>query len=400
MARKSKWLLSILLVFTLMSPSLLVSANPVSGKDSTDTAEETIINYYAAINNKDWNTFISLNSRKSESLLKGYLSQVYDASDQGLLSVKSAKVKEMKKLPSQAVADIINLDELNRRYENCVYYLVGVDYSVRKESKYYLNGVNYDLLVLGQENGTYKILLNKIAPLTDLVRQGYGFNNSDENAALKVINNRSKDIYTNLRGNALETNTLSSKSSVIYNTIPSGYPIEPSRIRIYHAMSSSDEYYHRITTVNFDVDYVEDVLGNEWDESWNMYALEAGALTVKEYGWYKILYPDEARQYGADVLDSTANQKYILNSHTSFPRCTSAVNTERNVAVANTSGQIFRAEYLAGSPGYIGPAHSGTLYQNGTQVLANSGYYPVEILNYYYGDSDKSSNGIVSFQCY
>jgi peptidoglycan hydrolase-like amidase len=181
-------------------------------------------------------------------------------------------------------------------------------------------------------------------------------------------------------------------------TTPSGYPTEPSTIDVYHLRSSSDVNYHKITSPSFDIDYVEDVLGNEWLNSWNTYALQAGALAVKEYGWYNILHPKApAKTYGADVVDSTSDQVYIKGSHTSYSKCTAAVATQATWAVANSSKAIFNAQYRAGTSGVAGTQYGGVASQYGTQYLASEGYYPVQILDYYYSNSSVSTGSITSF---
>lgn len=339
---------------------------------------------------------MSLQPNQLQNDLKDYFASA-DTSSDGLLSVESVKIKEIKSLPDAALKGIVDASTYKADYGNIYSYLVGATYKVNHESKYYLNGTNYSLIIVGQEDGKSKILLDMDAPLEILEPDGYGFNDSDEKAALKVIDERYQGNYDDLNGVQLGTNI---RSNTVDATIPSGYPDEPSTIRIYHLRSSSDANYHEITTSSFDVSYVEDVLGNEWLNSWNTNALQAGALAVKEYGWNSILHPKTpAKTYGADVVDSTADQVYILNSHTSYSNCTAATVAQQNWAIANSSKAIFNAQYVAGTSGQVGTAHSGVVTQYGTQVLATEGYLPDEILDYYYGESNVSSNGIESFLC-
>jgi hypothetical protein len=408
MKKLIKMVLPMLLGCSLCLSSGFVNANAQSTQSTfnSESAQSTVQQYFNSINNKDWNTYVSLQLNQYQNDLKDYFSNDNNASGDGLLGVESVKIKEIKSLPDAALKNIVNISDYENSYGNIYSFLVGATYKVKHESKYYLNGTTFSLIIVGQEDGISKILLDMDAPLEILEPNGYGFNDSDEKAALKVIDARYKGIYDNLNGVQLGTNIKNGiqyqaiMSDAVSDTTPPGYPSEPSTISIYHLRSSSDPYYHTITTSSFDVNYVEDVLGNEWLNSWNTNALQAGAEAIKEYGWYSILHPKApAKTYGADVVDSTADQVYILNSHTSYSNCTAAVIDQQNWSIANSSEAIFNAQYLAGTSGQIGTANSGVVSQNGTEVLATEGNLPDQILNYYYGESSVSSNGITSFEC-
>ena len=63
--------------------------------------------------------------------------------------------------------------------------------------------------------------------------------------------------------------------------------------------------------------------------------------------------------------------------------------------MVNSDNKVFFPEYGRGTSGQPGTSGSGRVLQYGTQYLASKkGYSTREILNYYYKDSDWSSDGI------
>lgn len=61
-------------------------------------------------------------------------------------------------------------------------------------------------------------------------------------------------------------------------------------------------------------DYVKNVLPNEWVPSWHPQALQAGAMAVKTFAWYKILTGVRQAETNADILDNTCDQYFATNS--------------------------------------------------------------------------------------
>jgi hypothetical protein len=383
------------------------SVNTVFGADTSkapDSAKNVIYQYASAINNKDWDTLVNLEVSASQTGLKEFLSNPNNQ-NQGILSVKSAKIKEIKQLPNEAVNDLFNFDDLQAKYGTIYSLLVGIDYKVAQESKYYYNGVQYDVLLIGQDNGKWKIVDGQDAPLEVLVPKGYGFNSGDEQTALNKdgkLLGTNKESYTNTGSEKTintQINTLSATTAAV--TAPSPCP---STIRVYHQLSTSDPYYHKVTTPIFCPNYVEDVVSHEWglEGYWKMSVLDAGALAVKTFGWYRTMHPNtNLKQIAADVFDDTNDQTYAENYHTSFPNCTAAVEQdERYVGLMNSAGQVWLTQYRTGTQGQIGTYHGGIMYQYGSQVLATTnGYYCTDILNYYYAYSSASSGPIQTFYC-
>jgi hypothetical protein len=149
----------------------------------------------------------------------------------------------------------------------------------------------------------------------------------------------------------------------------------PSTIRVF--ITETGE----IEEVDFK-DYVKNVLPNEWIASWDMEALKAGAMAVKTYGWYWTInqkYPGQ----GYDVRDNESDQIYKPGS--SHPRTDQAVDDTWNW-IMTRDGEIFQAQYIAGTPGDPDPpeGYEGRMSQWGTQYWAEEGKDWQWMLYYYY----------------
>lgn len=152
----------------------------------------------------------------------------------------------------------------------------------------------------------------------------------------------------------------------------------PSTIRVLQTGTNT------IVTVDFK-DYVKHVLPNEWFPSWDSEALQAGALAVKTYGWFRLLNPKYPGK-GYDVRDDTADQVYIPSSST--PSSTDeAVEDTWNTKLTQ-GGSIFAAQYDSGAAGSPDPLYPGRLSQYGTDYWARGEKTHETILHYYYGNID------------
>ncbi|MEC0094391.1 hypothetical protein [Paenibacillus macquariensis] len=54
-------------------------------------------------------------------------------------------------------------------------YYVAIDYSVYREDKFHINGVNYFLICVALEDNQWKIVLTPHVPVKSLIADGYGF---------------------------------------------------------------------------------------------------------------------------------------------------------------------------------------------------------------------------------
>jgi peptidoglycan hydrolase-like amidase len=152
---------------------------------------------------------------------------------------------------------------------------------------------------------------------------------------------------------------------------------KPSSIRVgIRANNSTSNPISSVSVVPW-YDYNIDVLPNEWIGSWPDQSLRAGAMAIKMYAWYHILYP----KYSNCDVDNTVNsQVYKPNSR--YSKSTTAVDEQSGIGMTH-NGVIFEAQYRAGSydssiPGtYIAS-------QNGTHYWADNGKTWDWMLSYYY----------------
>ncbi|MFD2332632.1 hypothetical protein ACFSR7_25525 [Cohnella sp. GCM10020058] len=82
---------------------------------------------------------------------------------------------------------------------------------MKKEDKYFYNGVNYRLMILGQEQGVWKIIENSIAPIVAISNANLGFGSPAEQDAIKIARSRSEGIIINKKGEVLEDLRATSK---------------------------------------------------------------------------------------------------------------------------------------------------------------------------------------------
>ncbi|HEY0603788.1 MAG TPA: SpoIID/LytB domain-containing protein [Herpetosiphonaceae bacterium] len=132
------------------------------------------------------------------------------------------------------------------------------------------------------------------------------------------------------------------------------------------------------------IDYVRNVLPNEWVDTWPEASLDAGAVAVTQYAWSEAFVKQKWRTqgYSFDVVDSTCDQVYK-------DRDTSKDYTRTDAAVARMWGTILtRGSSLITTYYRAKDSQCGSkdcMGQWGTYNLANKGYSGLQILFYYYG---------------
>jgi hypothetical protein len=144
---------------------------------------------------------------------------------------------------------------------------------------------------------------------------------------------------------------------------------------------------YRVDTVDFRT-YCVRVLSHEWAPatSFSSEALKAGALAVKDYGWYwatRTTKLSDVRAAGADVDDSVNYQVYMDSDY--GPRYWAAVDAVWGTAMTR-GGSIFQASYRAGT--YTGAANGWYMSQWGTEYWADQGQTFDWICRHYYPNID------------
>ena len=376
---KSISLIGILSTLAISILPLATSATNIGNIMMNDAG--VVYDVVEAIDNKAWNDYVALQCNANKQDYRVFLSnQQNEEKHQGLFNVISAEIVELKELTLKDVSAYTRINEYQEQYQQLAAYYVGIDYDVYEETKYYFDGVNYNLVITAVEDGSWKIVEMSDAPIESLVPMGLGFNSINENKALNIVNARIAG--TILNGEGIQISRLATAATSVDEHE------RPDYVRVYRTASSCVEEVDLYT-------YVKNVLPNEWIASWESESLKAGAMAVKMYGWYHTYHPKWS-PLGADVKDTTSDQVYSPGTETD--NTTAAINALDGIGLENSAGNIFETQYLAGTPNTAGTAGTGKISQWGSEYLAERGYDYLDICRYYYDESDKSSGTVYTFE--
>lgn len=142
-----------------------------------------------------------------------------------------------------------------------------------------------------------------------------------------------------------------------------------------------------VKTVPFD-QYVYDSLPNEWIPSWDAPSLEAGAMAVKMFAWYKILHPTRLDGWEFDLDNTTNFQTYREGNR--FAATSEAHDRIRHLGFALPDGTIVELNYRAGIRDNANWQYrnANMMAQWGSQFWARQGYNMLRILQWYYEGRD------------
>ncbi len=322
-----KHLLAISFAFILFT-GLSVSRDAPSSA-ATNPAEAVIQADIAAQAAHDAASFLNLRSAKPEAPENrndwANLRRKYPADD-FIENILTARLIALKPVPLQVAAGLTHMAEYLQTYGDAQAYYVAIDYRLRKEIRAHYNGVNYRLYVLAPEEGQWVIVEASEAPVAQMVKAGLGFGTPEEQVALGIQSER------------VRTGQFTDPQGHVIDTLATGDHSQPNHIRIYRVDIGD------IIEVDFYV-YLTEVLPNEWISSWNAASLQAGAIAVKTYAWYRIYFPKYPGLY-FDVKDSTADQVYRPGS--ARASTSAAVDAVQGVAFDSASGSLFEAQYWDG----------------------------------------------------
>ena len=141
--------------------------------------------------------------------------------------------------------------------------------------------------------------------------------------------------------------------------------------------------------------YVVTVMGKEWPSYLPQSVIEAGAVAVKQFGWYHARgrTARSARGQCYDVTDGVGDQLYKPERARVRPAHYAAASKTWNVRLLK-HGQLFMTGYRRGSVGPCGRDRNGwKLYALSAKRCARNGYSYLRILRLYYGPSLQVLNG-------
>ncbi|GII92000.1 SpoIID/LytB domain-containing protein [Sinosporangium siamense] len=139
---------------------------------------------------------------------------------------------------------------------------------------------------------------------------------------------------------------------------------------------------NRVERVEFKT-YVKNVLPNEWVSSWPAESLKAGAVAVKNFGWYWALHSNRKTASGQcfDVYDHTSSQVYKPGSAKAVT--SAAVDATWGTRLTR-NGKIFRAQYCATTTACGNWRDGDWMSQYGSRDKARAGWSYSRILQNYY----------------
>ena len=344
---------------------------PASRAAAIPEDQMLVYRYYQAINNKSWDSWLSLLGTAYSFNMKNHLdNEYYQKNDLGVYAIDNVlSVSEIQKIDALEYNSIIELLE----GENHEVYLVKTELSVDKENEFYFDGTNYNLIFVGTVNNERKIVGVRL-PLVETVE---AYENKTDSEAYEIMR----------FGSDVE---LQSAANCAYTANPSSIVV----CRWRYGDGSCE-------TVDFNK-YVKVVTAGEYgyvsrDTDYHC----AGAIAVKMYAWYKIVISDPNDAYHVTDTNETdashplSYQVYNPGTYWNSSVWGTVYNRVDSVWSYNIYGTGYRRMNTQYRAGY-GSGNSGILYQETANDLANQGYGYHAILNYFYGNSGESSGNILS----
>jgi hypothetical protein len=141
--------------------------------------------------------------------------------------------------------------------------------------------------------------------------------------------------------------------------------------------------------------YVVTVMGKEWPSYLPQPVVEAGAVAVKQYGWYHAMGRSHVSRRGQcyDVTDGVRDQLYKPGKARVRPDHHRAADKTWGVRLIK-NGKLFMTGYRRGSARPCGRDHTGwKLYARSAVRCARAGHNYLSILRRYYGPNLEIVNG-------
>lgn len=171
------------------------------------TAQDVVYETIKAIDDHDLSSFINLQCEANKADYQTFFRGLdWDKDNDGLMCIKTASISEIKELPVAEVTGFTSVDKYEDIYDDLAAFYAGINYTVKEESKYYFNGVNYRIIITGKENGQWKIVEISDAPVESLYGTDYSFNSRTERTALEIINKRFQGNIVDSKGALLSKN--------------------------------------------------------------------------------------------------------------------------------------------------------------------------------------------------
>ncbi|MFD0616968.1 hypothetical protein ACFQZR_05790 [Paenibacillus sp. GCM10027629] len=118
--------------------------------------------------------------KEERDTLRGFINNSENQKNKlGLFNINKALLAAWKELPIEYGKHFLPMRYIEKFINPRVFY-VAVDYTVYREDKYHINGVNYFLISVALEDNQWKIVLTPHIPVKSIITDGYGFGRDDE----------------------------------------------------------------------------------------------------------------------------------------------------------------------------------------------------------------------------
>ena len=369
-----------------------------------EEAKELIYKLIEMENNSNWDEYPNLWCEEKKYTFKALFSNERHISEKkGILGVNSAEIKSIEKIPNEEV--MRSISEIIEEYSHIECYLTGIDYTVENVTKSFYNGVNYRLIVVGEENAVKKILSVMEAP-EYLLEEG---NDSyDKQVAKDIIEARREGYIMDSDMSIVGEYEKVSENSFIngdaqlcgynpgynYNTkynlrVPETINIWVSYDYDNHCKLPANKCY--LDEVGLGI-YVKRVLPREMVISTSpLEALKAQVVCIQQYAIWHVLYYSKYPNEGYDLTNTTNDQAYDKYYDTLWvyseyqKKVDSAYKAASPICmVIKSTGALFESLYCENKNSNKNLGY-GTLYQEGAITLAGEyGRSYIDILKAYY----------------
>jgi hypothetical protein len=162
--------LPLILCFSIVNPAV---------QAQKDSALFVIQQHIELLNQNNWTAIPALWVKEEQNSLMSFITSSENQKNKlGLFNIKKAHLVAWRELPFEYGKHF--LPRYIEKFTNPRVFYVAVDYSVYREDKYHINGVNYFLVCVASEENQWKIVLTPHVPVNSLITDGYGFGTDDE----------------------------------------------------------------------------------------------------------------------------------------------------------------------------------------------------------------------------
>lgn len=342
--------------------------------------EKLIYDYYDSIDGENWGPWASYYISTERASNLNFATNAQNQADyMGILTVTSARVVTIDKVDNSRAPRYPEFMDYFESEDNYECYMVGIDQTVKQETDYNFNGINYKLvLLLREDSGSWGIGGVSGCPF-DLMQNVE--DSHPVSTAMQDYAERAIKIKQDIEGEI-------SPLGIGHGTI-SGNNCEPKTINVGLGFKCANGKQMNVPFCLFVRKGAQGEIGNM---NYHSEAFKACVMAVKMAGWWAALghWRDT---YGVDIFgdfDVAYNPNNIPTANIE-----NAYEAIENYGVQTSSGEFFYTAYLGAS--YVGSAGCGILSQNGSNTLASQGYSWRDIIHYYYDNSNYngSNTGIV-----